>query len=156
LDRQERPGRQSEKLINLINLIKLAVGVRDVAHLAEIQAARAIANPPLRHHTRNFPKRAKELCAGGSIYWVINRAVQARQFVRDVIEDRWDDGSRCAGLVLDPALIRVTARAVKPFQGWRYLTPLDAPADLDDAGNVSGIDELPDGVRLALTHLALL
>jgi hypothetical protein len=140
----------------LIHLIKLAVGVRDFAHLAEIQAARALRDPPLRHQTRNMPKRAAEIRDGGSIYWVINRAVQARQRITDIIPDSWDDGSKCAGLVLDPTLVRVAARAVKPFQGWRYLAPADAPVDLAAVGNVSGIDELPEAVRLALTHLALL
>jgi hypothetical protein len=130
--------------------------VRDFAYLAEIQAARALADPPLRHQTRNMPKRAAEICAGGSIYWVINRAVQARQRITDIIPDSWDDGSKCAGLVLDPVLVRVAARAVKPFQGWRYLAPADAPADLAASADVSGIDELPQAVRLALTHLALL
>jgi hypothetical protein len=132
------------------------VGVRDFAHLAEIQAARALRDPPLRHQTRNMPKRAAEICAGGSIYWVINRAVQARQLVTDIVQDSWDDGSKCAGLVLDPQLVRVAARAMKPFQGWRYLAPADAPPDLTAAGGISGIDELPEAVRLALTHLALL
>jgi len=130
--------------------------VRDFAHLVEIQAARALRDPPLRHQTRNMPKRAAEICAGGSIYWVINRAVQARQRITDIIPDSWDDGSKCAGLVLDPKLVRVAARAVKPFQGWRYLAPVDAPADLAAGVDVSGIDELPEAVRLALTHLALL
>ncbi len=140
----------------MIHLIKLAVGVRDVEHLAEIQQRRAGQNPPLRHQTRNMPKRAAEIVAGGSIYWVINRAVVVRQRVTDIIADTWDDGSRCAGIVLDPVLVRVAARSMKPFQGWRYLTPADAPPDIGAAGAVSGVDDLPEPLRLALTHLALL
>ncbi len=130
--------------------------MRDIAHLAEIQTRRAEQNPPLRHQTRNMPKRAAELCAGGSIYWVINRAILARQLVTDIVPDVWDDGSRCAGLVLDPVLVRVAARAMKPFQGWRYLTPADAPPDLGGGVDATGLDELPETLRLALTHLALL
>ena len=42
----------------MMNIVKLAVGVRDLAHLAEIQQARAKSDPPLRHKTRNSPKRA--------------------------------------------------------------------------------------------------
>jgi hypothetical protein len=140
----------------MLHMIKLAVGVRDVAHLAAIQAERAVQNPPLRHQTRNMPKRAAEITAGGSIYWVINRAVLVRQLITDITKDVWDDGSVCTGLVLDPVLVRVTARAMKPFQGWRYLAPADAPADIGAAGAVSGVDELPEPMRLALTHLALL
>ncbi len=138
----------------MIHLIKLAVGVRDFAHLAAIQTERLAQDPPLRHHTRNSPKRAEELCAGGSIYWVIGGVVLARQKVLEVVEDQWDDGARCAGLVLDPTLVRVEARAMKAFQGWRYLQPADAPADLTQTG-VAGA-EMPDELRRALAALALI
>jgi hypothetical protein len=138
----------------MLHIIKLAVGVRDLAHLAELQQVRAKSDPPLRHQTRNTPKRAEEITAGGSIYWVINRAILARQRITAIIRDHWDDGSACAGLVLDPELIRVAARAAKPFQGWRYLNPADAPPDLGTAP--PGLDDLPEPMRLALSQLALL
>jgi hypothetical protein len=128
--------------------------VRDIAHLAQLQSLRDAREPPLRHRTRNKPKRADELCDGGSIYWVIAGVLQARQRVTEILDDHWEDGSRCAGLVLDPALVRVEARAMKPFQGWRYLPPADAPADIPDA-DVHG-DVLPQEMRLALARLALL
>ncbi len=131
------------------------MGVRDIAHLRALQAARAERQPPLRHQTRNLPKRAAEICDGGSIYWVIAGVLQARQRVTDIIEDQWDDGSPCAGLVLDPTLIRVSPRSLKPFQGWRYLPAADAPADLAGA-EAPGSDALPEALRLALARLALL
>jgi hypothetical protein len=140
----------------MLHLIKLAVGVRDVGHLGEVQALRGTKNPPLRHQTRNRPKRADEILDGGSIYWVIQRAVLVRQLVVGIVEDVWDDGSACTGLVLDPVLVRVAARAMKPFQGWRYLNAADAPADIGAGGVVGGADELPEAMRVALTHLALL
>jgi hypothetical protein len=137
-------------------MIKLAVGIRDIAHLAEVQSQRGRINPPLRHQTRNFPKRAAEIVDGGSIYWVVQRVVCVRQRILDVVEDVWDDGSKCTGLVLDPALVRVAARSMKPFQGWRYLSAADAPADLGGTGVVAGVDELPEGMRRELALLALL
>jgi hypothetical protein len=137
----------------MIHLIKLAVGVRDIAHLAAIQKLRAAADPPLRHQTRSTPKRAAELIAGGSIYWVIAGLLQARQPVRDVVEDRWDDETRCAGLVLDPRIVRVEARPVKAFQGWRYLTQADAPADIATG---TATDGMPAEMRAALGRLSLL
>lgn len=140
----------------MIHLVKLAVGVKDPGHLAEIQHRRAAADPPLRHQTRSFPKRAAELADGGSIYWVITGAILVRQLVLDVIEDVWDDGTTCTGLVLDPTLVRVEARPMKPFQGWRYLAPDDAPADLPEGGRISGIEALPPALRRELRALALL
>jgi len=139
-----------------LHILKLAVGVRDVGHLAEIQARRGRESPPLRHQTRNRPKRAEEILDGGSIYWVIQRAVLVRQRIVGIVKDVWDDGSVCTGLVLDPVLVRVNPRAQKPFQGWRYLAAKDAPGDLGVAGAVSGVEELPAEMRLALVHLALL
>jgi hypothetical protein len=135
----------------MVNLVKLAVGIRDVAHLRAVQALRMERDPPLRHQTRNRPKRAAELADGGSIYWVIAGAVVARQRVVDVTADRWDDGTVCAGLVLDPVLVAVEARPMKPFQGWRYLeTP---PADVT-AASVGA--ELPETLRTELRALGLL
>ncbi len=140
----------------MLHIIKLAVGVRDAAHLAELQRARAKSDPPLRHQTRNRPKRADEITEGGSMYWVIGGVVLLRQRVTAIIRDQWDDGSACAGLVLDPELIRVMSRGVKAFQGWRYLNPADAPADLGTAGQIPGIETLPEPMRAALAALALL
>jgi hypothetical protein len=139
----------------MLHIIKLAVGVRDFAQLAEFQRARAISDAPLRHKTRNSPKRADEITGGGSLYWVVNGVISVRQRITAIIRDHWDDGSACAALVLDPELIRVAGRVMKPFQGWRYLNAADAPADLG-AVSTSGADALPEPMRLALTQLALL
>jgi hypothetical protein len=139
----------------VIHLLKLAVGVRDVGHLAEIQRRRALADPPLRHQTRSVPRRADELRDGGSIYWVIGGAILVRQRVLDVIEDRWDDDTRCAGLVLDPHLVRVAARPMRAFQGWRYLTEEDAPMDITTS-EAARADELPAELQRSLRALALL
>jgi hypothetical protein len=148
-------GQTIAYIFNMLHIIKLAVGVRDVAHLGEIQKARAKSDPPLRHRTRNSPRRADEIISGGSIYWVINRVVMVRQRITGIIRDHWEDGSDCAGLLLDRELIRVAARPTKAFQGWRYLSDADAPADLGGS-QVNGIDALPEPMRLALSQLALL
>lgn len=39
----------------MLHLTKLAVGVRDIDHLRDVQAERAMRSPPLRHHARSFP-----------------------------------------------------------------------------------------------------
>ncbi len=140
----------------MLHLLKFAVGVRDIAHLRDVQAQRAHIDPPLRHRTRSIPRRASELTDGGSIYWVVAGAILVRQHVLDVVDDRWDEATRCAGLVLDPALIAVEGRPMKAFQGWRYLAPADAPADLQAHGPARGADGLPDEMRRCLRELCLL
>ncbi len=115
----------------MLHLIKLAVGIRDPAHLRTVQADRVADGAALRHLTRHSPRRAAEITAGGSLYWVIAGTLLLRQRVTAVEPAVREDGSACAALMLDPVLIPVTGRPVKAFQGWRYLKPGDAPPDLD-------------------------
>jgi hypothetical protein len=140
----------------MLHLAKLAVGIRDIAHLAEVQAERLERRPPLRHLTRNFPRRAAELLDGGSIYWVIGGSMLVRQRFRDIVEDSWDDGGKCAALVLDPALVPLLGRPTKPFQGWRYLAATDAPPDQMPAAAADGETALPPTLLHALRELKLL
>jgi hypothetical protein len=136
-----------------LHLIKLAAGARGLDDVRAWQAGRAIAAPPLRHRTRNFPRRAAELLDGGSIYWVINRVVTARQLLLDVLEAEREDGTACTDLVLHPDLVPVQGRAMRPFQGWRYLAAADAPADLGRGAEGAA---LPEAMRRELATLCLL
>jgi len=145
---------QASHIGSMLHLVKLAVGIRDVAHLTQVQAARAQIDPPLRHQTRQVPRRAAEILDGGSIYWVIAGAVVVRQRITDIIEDRRDDATKCAGLVLDPLLVPVSGTKMRPFQGWRYLAADVVPPDLDQVNMVA--DEMPASLRRALQDLALL
>lgn len=138
----------------MMHLAKLAVGVSDVAHLEELQARRLEREGSLRHQTRNQPRRADEVVDGGSLYWVVAGVMLVRQRIVDIVEDRWDDGTRCAGLLLDPALVRVEGRPMKPFQGWRYLDPADAPADI--ASGSETFEGLPIALRNELRALCLI
>jgi hypothetical protein len=140
----------------MLHIAKLAVGIRDIAHLRDVQAARAAATPPLRHQTRNRPRRGDEVADGGSIYWVIAGTMLVRQRVLDVTEGEWDDGSRCAALILDPDLVPVAGRPTKAFQGWRYLAPEAAPADLSALPRADGEEALPPRMRQELRALCLL
>jgi hypothetical protein len=76
--------------------------------------------------------------------------------ILDIIEDRWDDGSACAGLVLAPDLVPLSGRPTKPFQGWRYLIPSDAPPDLTAIPLAVGEAALPASLRHELRALCLL
>ena len=138
-----------------VHLIKLAVGCGSLDDLRERQAQRVREAPPLRHRTRSFPKRAADIIDGGSLYWVVARILSVRQRIIDIREAQYDDGSRCTDLVLDPKLVPVRPRTVKPFQGWRYLEPADAPPD-DAASAIRSSDTLPEKLRRELAALALL
>ncbi len=140
----------------MLHLMKLAVGVRDLAHLQELQSARARAAPPLRHLTRNHPRRAAEVLDGGSIYWVIGGVMLVRQRLLDIVAATSSDGSPCAALLLDPALVAVVPRPTRPFQGWRYLAADAAPADLAQGAAAGGADSLPAALRRELQALGLL
>ena len=96
-----------------------------------------------------WPKRADEVLAGGSLYWVIKGVILVRQriiAIDDVVDDH---GPRC-GLFLDPELVRTAPQPRRAFQGWRYLEPKDAPADL---GELKGGGELPEHLRRQLVEL---
>lgn len=138
-----------------VHLIKLCVGAETVEDLAQWQAStRAKGADGLpRHVTRMWPKRGDELLAGGSLYWVFKGSVLARQRVLRLDEVTGGDGIiRCA-IVLDPEIIRTAAAPKRPFQGWRYLKPQDAPPDLPKARK--GDDSLPPELDAALAELGL-
>jgi len=137
-------------------MLKLSVGVKEVAQLRAIQTLRAAADPPLRHQTRMMPKRRDDILDGGSIFWVIGGFVQLRQRLLDIIEDRWDDGTPCAGLVLDPVLVPVEARPVKAFQGWRYLDAASAPPDVAAMREAPGAQAMPAAMLRELRSLGLI
>ena len=86
----------------MLHIAKLAVGVRDIDHIRALQAERLRSNPPLRHRTRNFPRRGQEVLDGGSLYWVISGSMLARQRIVDIVEDKRDGGEKCAALHAGP------------------------------------------------------
>ncbi len=134
-----------------LHLIKLAVGYDGIDDIRRFQAVRLKNFGHIFHLTRMIPKRADELTDGGSIFWVIRGIVTARQLILDVLTDQDDEGRRRCKLVLDGTLIEVERRPHKPFQGWRYLTPDDAPRDRS-----SDEEEPPPEMAAELRRLGLL
>lgn len=143
-----------------VHLIKMCVGVEDVAHLAELQAGRLRQErrrgepAVLRHYTRQTPRRAAELVDGGSLFWVIRGFVRVRQNILDVERCLDADGRPRCALALSPDLFGVRRRAFKPFQGWRYLRAEDAPPDNGPASE--GFDGVPPELAAELRELGLL
>ena len=138
------------------HLIKLSVGTDDVEGLARWQAngaARGADGLP-RHVTRMWPRREAEVLAGGSIFWVIKGQIQCRQRILRLDKLTGQDGiNRCA-IVLDPELIRTVTAQRRPFQGWRYLAPDDAPPDLPATRKSE--DALPPELAGALADIGVL
>ena len=127
----------------VLHLLKLAVGIEDIDHLRRIRAARIAERGGSWIYTRNCPRREQEILAGGSIYWVIRGHVRVRQRVTRLVSERDSNGRRYCLIEVDPQLVATVPRPWRPFQGWRYLSPADAPADLADGG------EPPPGRLLA-------
>jgi len=137
------------------HLIKLSVGTETVDDLAAWQASAHDRWPDgqPRHVTRMWPKREAEIVNNGSIYWVIKGFVQVRQRVLRLDEVIGHDGIRRCAIVLDKALIRVEATPKRPFQGWRYLNPQDAPSDL--SAQRAAEDRLPPDLQSALADIGV-
>lgn len=112
----------------MINLVKLCVGAKTVQDLIDWQ--KRYGDGPAEHVTRMWPKRKAEILDGGSLYWVFKGTILARQPILDLRERIDPEGTRRCAIILgrDPVLVTPTPR--KAFQGWRYLDPQDAPADL--------------------------
>lgn len=130
-----------------LHILKLAVGA---ASLEDIRAF--AANPPGGRavRTKVAPRRAAEVLAGGSLYWVVRGAVTARQPITAIEPAR--EGERAA-FVVGPQVVAVRPRPCRPFQGWRYLRAADAPADFGAAAFDAA---MPDAMRRDLLELCLL
>ena len=137
----------------MLHLMKLCVGVRDPAELRHWQAQRAARNQPLRHLTRHMPRRSAEITDGGSLYWVIAGTMLVRQRITALEPACREDGTTCAAIMLDAALVPLSGRPVKAFQGWRYLRADDAPLDLRAD---SAEAQLPHELARQLRELCLL
>jgi hypothetical protein len=142
----------------MLHLIKLCVGVDSLEELARWQKQRLAEKkkkgqkPELVHVTRQTPKRAEELLAGGSLYWVIKGQIAARQRLLELRAMKHDGVPHC-GLVYDKKLVPVARRPRAAFQGWRYFDPKDAPPDI---AAIKGAKGLPPALQAELAALGLL
>lgn len=137
-----------------VHLIKLAVGVEDIDHFLALQEQRIAREGRLVHRTRQTPRRAAEVLDGGSLYWVIKGVIRVRQRLVDIETRANEEGINHCYLVRDPVVVRTYPHPRRPFQGWRYLDPADAPADLPDG--VAADEEPPAEMLAELKELGLL
>ena len=128
-----------------LHMIKLCVGASTVEELVEWQRTRE-PNGPWIMRTRMTPKRAAEMIDGGSLYRVFRGVILCRQPILDVATVGQGVTARCE-VTLDPDPVRVTPTPRRAFQGWRYLEPKDAPADLPQDGFADVPTELARKLR---------
>ncbi len=126
----------------VLSIRKLCVGAESVDSLREWQDERLRLNGSVGHVTRMWPKRREEVLDGGSLYWIIKGVMRVRQQI--IGFEEWppedpEDKPKCR-LVLDPDLVLTEPWPHRPFQGWRYLKPEEAPPDL---GSRHDKDDMP-------------
>ena len=144
-----------------LHLIKLAVGCDSVKELKgwvaeRMKTAKARGLPQRHIHvTRMVPKRIDEILAGGSLYWVIRGEIAAREKILAIEPFRDRDGIGRCRLVMQPKVIPVAPRPMRPFQGWRYFTEDAALPDLTRSA-ADGVAAMPETMRRELRELGLL
>ncbi|NJM34291.1 MAG: DUF1489 domain-containing protein [Rhodomicrobium sp.] len=144
-----------------MHLIKLCVGIETLEELAAWQAhrldvmKRAGVTPELVHRTRQTPRQGDAVLKSGSLYWVIKGFIRGRQRILALREETGTEGKPLCGIVLDRTLIATRPQPRRPFQGWRYLKPEEAPADLGAVADLASSD-IPPAMRAELAELALL
>jgi hypothetical protein len=131
-----------------IHLIKLCVGCDTIEELEAWQRTRE-AGRDWRVHTRNTPKRAEELLEGGSLYRVFKGQLLCRQPIMAIETVGEGQAKRCE-IVLSPKIVRVSPAPRRPFQGWRYLQPEEAPVDLSTG---DGAAQAPIELEMRLREL---
>ena len=144
-----------------LHLIKLAVGRDSVKELKgwvaeRMKVAKAKGLPQRHIHvTRMTPKRVEDILNGGSLYWVIRGEIAAREKIVGIEPFRDKDGIGRCRIVMQPKVIAVSPRPMRPFQGWRYLKEDAVPPDLTKT-SASGLAAMPEPMRRELRELGLL
>lgn len=136
-----------------VHLLKLAVGVEDVAELREVQRQRRKERGIYCFYTRNTPRREDEVLDGGSVYWVIKGFIQVRQRIRGFVPIVNRRGRPAVLVKLEAKLVPTEYQPRRAFQGWRYLTPKEAPSDRPKAPKGT---EMPSGMARELRELGLI
>lgn len=143
-----------------VHIIKLVVGASDLEDFFQIQKACVFdydGVPANACNTRYKPKQADEILAtGGSLYRVIKNRIVCRQKIIgfEAIETP-DKGSQCA-IITEHPIIQTIVKPKRPFQGWRYFKPSDAPKDRGIYTGGGEFEEIPPEMEDDLKEAGLL
>jgi len=138
-----------------LHLLKMAVGATDLDHLRRNRAQRLAERGWSAVYTRNHPRRAEAVLDGGSLYWVVKGQIRARQRILAFHSERDDNGRGYCLIECDPEVVATLPRPFRPFQGWRYLPPADAPRDAP-GGPGGDLAAMPDHMLVELRELGLI
>ncbi|WDR05693.1 DUF1489 domain-containing protein [Devosia rhodophyticola] len=140
----------------MIHLVKLCVGISNVEELESYRNERShwwgadYGEDVHVHRTRMMPKRFSEIEGVSSIYWVISGLISCRQPILRLAPYTDVEGKSYCDIIMSRDLHRTLPYPKRPFQGWRYLNPKDAPPDLGVDGNEGSEELAADLVRLGL------
>jgi hypothetical protein len=140
----------------MIHMVKLCVGVTSLEELESYRDERAhwwgadYGEDVHVHRTRMMPKRAGEMEGIASIYWVIAGAVVCRQPILRLAKYTNEEGIDYCDIIMSKDMIRTVPYPKRPFQGWRYLRPEDAPPDLGANENAESLALAADLAKLGL------
>ncbi len=138
-----------------IHIIKLVVGVDTLNDFYELQKRYTIdyhGTPAVPCWTRYQPKRADEILRdGGSIYRVIKNRIRCRHRILGFEMVETEQKGKMCMIMQDAEMIETVSMPKRPFQGWRYLKPSDAPTDkgIFTGGEDSPPPELEEELRNA-------
>lgn len=130
-----------------LGMTKIAFGAQSVGSLRQWLESHASLGEA-RLTTRYMPKRHEEM-AGGSLYWIFNKAIVGRSPLIGFM----DNGQGRIWIRIEPRLIAVQSIARRAHQGWRYLEAADAPADLGEG--LTEADMMPAEMLGELSRLGL-
>ena len=136
-----------------LHLLKLSVGSNDIDDMARWIADSKAGRDELSHTTRMFPRRAEDILAGGSLYWVIRGFILCRFPITGLVPVKGRDGIDRCRIDFKPQLVPVRPTPRRAFQGWRYLDADDAPPDLSRSAVKANF---PPKMRKELIELGLL
>lgn len=120
-------------LRDMIHLVKLAVQCTDIADLAARQINHAVdyhGTECVSAWTRRKPRQDEDILkAEGSLYWVFRNKILCRQRIHGFEPVKDEEFGPSWIIMLDKQIIRTQTSPKRPFQGWRYLKPTEAPKD---------------------------
>lgn len=138
-----------------LHLVKMAVGAADVEDLRRSRAQRHAERGASWVYTRNHPRRAEAVLDGGSLYWVVKGQIRARERIIGFRAEHEESGRAYCLIVTDGVFVATLPRGFRPFQGWRYLPPADAPRDAP-GGPGGDFSQMPEHMLLELRELGLI